>query len=503
MNEEEESIEDNEEVIIGDDDDDFEIISEISKDVEPSRDFSKIYNDIQLFNSFCDIIKITGSDGKIKTTIPTIVLPASLQMVGGFHYSPTLLNISLELNGPEWSSGLKSLDVTHPLYKRNYIGRPLVESVIRKFFTPYYTRKQTYKSILFFKTNSNRPNLIFFGNFFRDNNSTATTPPVNYNSCHILFLIYEIIDAFLDLNDHCCICRKHLQISGIKPSICDSRLCSVAFEEIGVGNSVAQEIRRDPYAADWIFTIYGSAQGTKYCNPSPPTELVNVGYRLLGTLPSMEHIANTCRTDTDIIKTYGQDTLSFLRWLLLSNKSQIISLPNKLLIKEIPTKYQFMTIISDQNAEVEFQEKKKKNAGKSLYMWHGSGNDRWHSIIRNGLKNMSRVPGGVLHGTAYGEGIYFAKNSTMSFYYTQSGYNNYKNSKLPSKIMLIALCEVVPNNQLRDHGELYTLIDEKACVVRFVFVTEREFSFDPTKKKFNVPTLEDILDFQAQQASMK
>ncbi|KAH0787410.1 UBA/TS-N domain containing protein [Histomonas meleagridis] len=489
---------DEEEIIIGDDED-FDMKIDSSNDIGfVIPDFSQINYNIKIFSSFFKTYTIKATGSNIYIAIPSSVLPPSIQMIGGFHFSKILLEINVIISGYNWHSGIEKLDVSHPLYKRNYIGRPLVEAAIRNFFSPSYKPKPTYSSISYvFSEISNSNN-------FNNRCKPITTQLIDLNNCHLLYLIYEIVEAFLDLNNHCCICRKRLPNSGIKPSICESRLCSVAFQEIGVGTSVAQEIRRDPLAADFLFTIFGTSLKSGYCNPSPPLNLFNVGKNLLSQLPSMRQIASSCLTDADITRQFGKDTLDFLRWLLLSNKSHIITLPSSLQVKQqnhnIPTNFQFMTLISDQFAEDIFQKKKKKNHGRSLYMWHGSGADRWHSIVRNGLKNMSKVPGGVIHGTAYGEGIYFAKNSSMSFDYSSKMSNKYIASELPKNLTMIALCEVVPNASLSDHGSLYTLKDESACIVRFVMVTESSFSFDPTQNSFTVPTLYDVLNFQEQQA---
>ena len=52
---------------------------------------------------------------------------------------------------------------------------------------------------------------------------------------------------------------------------------------------------------------------------------------------------------------------------------------------------------------------------KTQFLWHGSSGERWHSIFRNGLKNMSNID--CANGASYGPGIYLAKDPSMSLSY--------------------------------------------------------------------------------------
>lgn len=51
----------------------------------------------------------------------------------------------------------------------------------------------------------------------------------------------------------------------------------------------------------------------------------------------------------------------------------------------------------------------------TIFAWHGSGLANWHSIIRTGLDYNQ-----VLHGRAYGNGVYHAQNLETSTGYSHS-----------------------------------------------------------------------------------
>lgn len=106
--------------------------------------------------------------------------------------------------------------------------------------------------------------------------------------------------------------------------------------------------------------------------------------------------------------------------------------------------------------------------------------------------------GKVIHGAAHGEGIYLATNSGTSMGYSQAGSNLYKNSTIGQRLQCIALCEVakMPNNILRDFGGVKTLIDENACVVRFIFTFSRNFQVDTFRNPLNkIPSLEEVVEY--------
>ena len=517
---------DDDEVII---DDDGDIGNDDDEDYVKNLDL--IYDQIQSTINFCEAFLAncapSSSKSSVFFSIPKDVLPLSLQMVCGFYISPIVLKCKFDLNtmsSDPWKATPNGKDVKHPTYGQNYIGKPLVEAAIINFFSSKYHPKQTYKAAIYLFKKSGIANkqlkeklikesfnpdaaenaLVLCDNNYEEARDYLLTGKLKrtayfdlptFNECPLIYLIMEIVECFLDLNDHCCICRKQLEFPGIRPQICDNQLCEFGFQEIGVGTSVAQEIKRDPLAADLIVSIFSASfSNTKYMNPKPPNDILKNAKQLFQSLPSMSNIAHTCNHDSEISQKYGIHVLEFLRWVLLTNRSQILSLPDELKIKQIPANFQFMTLISTPEAEHTFQQYKASKG--SMFMWHGSGGDRWYSIIHNGLYNMS-AKHDVAHGTAYGPGIYLANSSSMSFNYSTPIPNLYLNSCIKNNMKLIALCEIAKVDSLKNHGYLRTLLDEKACIVRFIFASS-DFAFDAVSTPLNnIPSLDHFLQYQA------
>lgn len=513
--------------------------------------FSSLQN---IVNTYCAYMYESpaslSQDGTIDVDIPRTFLPLSLQAVYGFFVNDIVLHLSFKLSDYNWRKSPSSISVLHPVLGKCYVGNALVKMVITDFFSDNYKPRPSYRSAPYFicssgkvdlnqmkeleklgfsSAQSQRTLLLFSNNmektiaFLRTGElpfdfkvDLANCP--SYRDCPLMYLILEIADAFLDLQDHCNICRCPTT-PGLKPSVCNKELCNFRFCEIGIGTSVIQEIKRDPMVADLTFSVFSSAIRTHYLTPSPPGFNEAAMEKICKNMPPMQQMAQSCQNDKELTHQIGAEAVSLLRWVLLSNRSHLIYLPPELQLPEFQPSKQFLALISSPEAESTFQYLKDKYG--SIYLWHGSHGERWHSIIRNGLKNGT---GTKLqqNGAVLGEGIYFARSSGTSWGYSKLSDNKYKSSVMGKQLHIISLVEIanlpigkevtidVPchtpdkkvrmkkvSGVLKDHQWAHTLTLEEACVVRFVMVGG-DFNVDvlknPPKK---VPTLKDVLNYHA------
>jgi len=93
----------------------------------------------------------------------------------------------------------------------------------------------------------------------------------------------------------------------------------------------------------------------------------------------------------------------------------------------------------------------------------------WHAIVRNGLMNMTGSKG-EKNGHAYGSGIYFAANSSVSF-----GYMNFtsgwKNSKMGSQLGCLSMSEICLHPDLNGQpNPYYVVANDQLVSVRFLFI---------------------------------
>jgi poly [ADP-ribose] polymerase 6/8 len=190
----------------------------------------------------------------------------------------------------------------------------------------------------------------------------------------------------------------------------------------------------------------------------------------------------------------GQQLFGLLKWTLLSFHAHLISIPKEMQFAQFTSPFQFMTLLASPEAEERFNGYKQQYG--SQFLWHGSNADRWHSILRNGLKNASGTSMQA-HGAAKGPGIYMADDSSMSWGYSQASSNRYQKSVLGSQLHVISLVEVAKVPELNHFPGMHTLTKEEACVVRFMFLSG-SFAVNVTSQPpTGLPTLEKMLEFHA------
>jgi poly [ADP-ribose] polymerase 6/8 len=476
-------------------------------------------------------------------------LPLSLQAVYGFMVDPVLLNFHVVLNGNSWNTLPVSKKVEHPVTGSKYVGNGLVKGAINAFFKPDYRKRSNYRSESYLLTSQGTVDkgslrqlvqagfderaasnaLILCKNSVSKAKKFLATGEfagrrsnelVDYEACPLLYLILEVCEAFLDLPDHCCMCRDKLT-PGLKPSLCSKQLCQVQTTSIGLGHTVYQEIQQDPLAADLIVSIFSAAVGTQFLNPRPPGFQDAQILQILQRIPAMANIVSSYKNDEQMERALGKDGMELLRWILFSNRSHLISLPDKLALPEFSGTFQFLSLISSPENEEIFMSLKQQYG--SRWLFHGSSGDRWHSILRNGLKNAT---GTALqaNGAARGAGIYMAPDSGMSSGYCLVVPNKYPQSKLGQQLMIISLVEVacIPNSNtsvdvvlrkdqggrnvhrvtgaLMDWQDMFTCTMEAACIVRGMFVGALRESTRYDGSAPNVPSLSTVLEYQVANA---
>lgn len=159
-----------------------------------------------------------------------------------------------------------------------------------------------------------------------------------------------------------------------------------------------------------------------------------------------------------------------LVWCVTSNRAYFRLLKPEERFRQMKTDYQFVFANAPPEKEKRFQELKKVHG--SRFLWHGSGSFNWHTILRIGLKNMSRTKY-MSAGAAFGNGIYFASGINTSLGYCRPA-NSWPKSKLGNSITIMTLSEVIDKKSYNKGGGLGSTIfvvpDEESVITRFLFV---------------------------------
>ena len=503
-----------------DTDDDFDIGGDDSG--VSTEEVSKFNMIIETYNAYFPKYPIVSEyPGKMTLSIPSDFMPLGQKVVYGFSSSEILLTFNIELNNFQWNTK-PTVTFQHPVFQQHFVGRPLVVDLIEKFFSPNYKPKRVYKSTSFLlhaegQADPHSMDILKKAGFDEQKSHTALVlchgnidaalaflktgqmpdltmeMPVSFPECPILYFVMELCDIFLGLIDHCCVCGAKLKEPSVKPSICDKQLCNLSFTNLGVGTSLLQELRRDPQVADLMISCFATALGTQFLNPAPPGFNHKELKKIIEKLPRVDEMISAA-DDKALSKQLGEDATKLLNWILLSNQSQLISLPHELRLKQFPTRHQFLTLISNVEKEAAFKKLKAKYG--SFFLWHGSSGDRWHSIIRNGLKCATGTPL-QQNGTFFGAGIYLAPDLAKSRNYARPEKNGYPKSSLGQNLQAVSLCEVAKVPDLKNHKISFTTSNEDAVIVRFLFLSAY-FDYDVVKNPpEHIPKLRDILNYHA------
>jgi len=296
------------------------------------------------------------------------------------------------------------------------------------------------------------------------------------------------------LNDYCVICDKPHVFAGnmLKPAVCSRELCCWSFQQLGVRADAADDIATEAEVVDLLVCMATCAvkhtarrelifdpfpvvfdpfdKSKKILDPDRPD--FTLVQNLLSSMPSVEQM--TQAVDFLSMKEKLDKASPFcyplLQWIITSNRSHIVQLPEGKHIRSMVTKHQYLLLSAPPEKEELFR--KLKKAHGSTFAFHGSSIENWHSILRKGLINASGTKFQV-NGAAYGSGIYLSPHAATSFGYSRiynsvasKQGNRFLNS---DNINCIAICEVV-NKDIRKNGSIWVQPDPDCVVTRFFCV---------------------------------
>jgi len=204
----------------------------------------------------------------------------------------------------------------------------------------------------------------------------------------------------------------------------------------------------------------------------------NLVNNILSRFPSVEKMSQAkdfsdMKAQMDKAHQYAYP---LLQWIITSNRSHLVKMGNDKLIKSMVTPHQYLLLSAPPEKEARFREYKQQH--KSVFAFHGSSIENWHSILRTGLKNASGTKLQV-NGAAYGSGIYLSPHAATSFGYCRM-YNYNATADQQSKshgnrfldstnINCICICEVI-DKDIRKSGSIWVQPNPDYVVTRFFFV---------------------------------
>jgi hypothetical protein len=463
---------------------------------------------------------------RLLISVPSSILPLSLSVANRFNMHPVLVDVDLTLSNNSFRAPAHINDVSNPYLGPSFGGWALVVDRLAGFFTPRFRPKPDYRCKVYilspvgnasdraiaqlvqegFPLDAAQRALVLTRgdvkkaeDFLMTGATSFQAPDMlyEYEDCPLIYLIFEICDAFFNLIDHCCMCGSDLGVQGVKLSLCSKPMCVFAFRDIGVGASVIAELGRDPSAADLVISLASlstnpwaayAAQNPTYANMKDasadlPVALLEKNPQFWERLPAVGQMLSM-GTDANLVQAIGRSYYEILRGILLSNRTHLIHLTDQLKIRECAKETdQFLVVISSPERELAFRQKKAQYGAH--WLWHGSPPTSWLSILQNGL------------GLAAQGIVWHAALSTVSFGYSGKGgviANKYKGSRYNGALSLIGLVESVKGPGLQGSGQVYTQRDLQGLNLRCLMVIKSQWAWDTVQNppKF-VPTLRDCL----------
>ncbi|KAK1481267.1 polymerase [Colletotrichum cuscutae] len=202
-------------------------------------------------------------------------------------------------------------------------------------------------------------------------------------------------------------------------------------------------------------------------------------------------------------KMISKSAVALLRWIVASNRSLIVQIDQPVDLDiggiqatEARQKERFVGLGDDwmqfrfaqgsPEKENRFKKELEKEASQkypTMFAWHGSPLGNWHSIIRTGLD--FKV---VLHGRAYGHGVYFARDFATSLGYCMKQGN--ETSWAGSELKLYAamsLCEIINRPKRFKSVHPYYVVDEVDWIQCRYLIIQRNQSVKPEEEPETKP----------------
>jgi ubiquitin-protein ligase len=347
-------------------------------------------------------------------------------------------------------------------------------------------------------------------------NNTFTT-----DITHITKVVKYIAKTVPDLTGYCVGCGEILDVSSDLYINCAKDECVYKCEELPIGNIVTNFAKDKPIVAKVLLkTGIDSARSSrrdKIFEPFPHyflkadehlargelSVLTGKNIEKLKDYKSLDKTMNTTflkqnpattinklaefSSDMELEEVCGLDVYNFLRFLFMSAEFRLdevdlfsdqekgisgsevsINISKKGEIKAVRNDPQqsktrnFRHFRLIHTPEKERMFKKQANDKNTCYLFHGSNNENWYSIMRNGVKNASNSKI-MVNAAAYGSGIYTASNVVTSLGYSRSA---------PPKIVGVFEAASPTPNKWKPGCGIYVVTDAKDLILRYVLYFE-------------------------------
>jgi poly [ADP-ribose] polymerase 6/8 len=326
------------------------------------------------------------------------------------------------------------------------------------------------------------------------------------------------------LHEYCAICDQPFTMPPMfMRTVCTRYLCAYQFVEFGDRITTAEGVNAQAEVSDLLICMFAravlSARHELITDPYPCVSADRDSKELTFN-PKKKDFKKLAKAVSDLMtlrdgnstalgaawtalsRKMSKEGQALVQWVVASNRSYLAPLQENEAIQAFKTPFQYLLISAPPDREKRFQALKLQHG--SVFAFHGSGSENWHSILRNGLKNCSNTKY-MTAGAAHGPGIYLAPDSGTSLGYSMRGAQVPGGPPQPIKraipssgplkrqdvgnrclegmetLFMLAVCEVIAHSSLQKHrnGQIWVMPNEEMVLTRFFIVFTQ--SHPPTR----------------------
>lgn len=190
-------------------------------------------------------------------------------------------------------------------------------------------------------------------------------------------------------------------------------------------------------------------------------------------IPSIEIMIEESKKHNLYKYLFNIDELLYklLVWIFYNNENKIVHIPNSLIKNGNCVSHIFYIKRGIPSSEKQYNTLLNKKTKFNYYV-HGSPYGCWHSILKQGIRNMSQTKY-MTCGAAYGNGVYLANLLQTSLGYTRQPFAiNWKN-RIGSSLTCLAVVESTGANS---YSTIFVQPNEKLIFPRLLFIWNNTIS---------------------------
>lgn len=291
---------------------------------------------------------------------------------------------------------------------------------------------------------------------------------------HELLLLLDIINKYtldkkFDMHRYCIMCHNSMPSSNGSLECC--KKCSKEHSYFMIyNNMITDAYKKDVNLLKLLLHTMICASGHRYRFTPVPEYCNNVYDEKLIQLPNMklpggkDYFVNQiskCDNDMDLNKVLTMEEYMLIKHTIKSNNTRLNYYSDSQFIPQIEDMWNNGYILFTLDHPPEKQALFDSQTD-IVHLFHGSGEQNWYSIMRNGLKNLSGTQL-MSCGAAYGPGIYLSGVMSYSMGYCRGG-----------AYCIIGVVQVLNSDKYHKGSQIYVVPNVSDVLLKYIIVYKKE-----------------------------